>query len=279
MTCEANVYGRQLESRSCTVSSAVAWFLMSSSNSSMLGSSLEILQAEMDEKLLGGLVKDRTAQNFLAACRGDEFLVEQRLDHAAGLNAADLLDLRNRHRLLVRDDGQRLQRSQRQAASAESAPEGTLSAFRGAPASLRSGDRPRSHGSRCRVGAARYFSISAAMHSSISFAIDIRQRLSNGVDANRLSSQINDCLKQGGKIGIAHSLDLRGALISPNGPSCRRKIAFSRVSSSSARNAVINAAPAVDRRQDLRQRDVGLEPTRSGRTGNPSSARWRTLPG
>ena len=52
-------------------------------------------------------------------------------------------------------------------------------------------------GFRCHVGSIWYFSIRAAMHSLDGFAIDIRQGLVDGVNAYRLSGQINDGFKKG----------------------------------------------------------------------------------
>src|SRR5580765_2158363 len=62
----------------------------------------EILQAEMNEEFFGGLIEDGPAQNILPAGGRNEFLVEQRFDDTAGMNAANVLDFRNRGRLLVR---------------------------------------------------------------------------------------------------------------------------------------------------------------------------------
>ena len=77
-----------------------------SSNSFSDGSSLKILQAELDQELLGGLVQDRLADHVLAAGRGDQLAVQQRLQDAGALHAADLHDLRRGHRLLVGDHRQ-----------------------------------------------------------------------------------------------------------------------------------------------------------------------------
>ena len=40
--------------------------------------------------------------------------------------------------------------------------------------------------------------------------IDVGQRLPDSVKGYRFTCQVNDRFKQGGKIGIAHNLDLRG---------------------------------------------------------------------
>src|SRR5438874_1661859 len=64
----------------------------------------EILQPEVDEKLFCSFVENRPAEDFLSAGRRDEFLIEKCLDDAAGVYAANLLDLGHCDRLLVSDD-------------------------------------------------------------------------------------------------------------------------------------------------------------------------------
>ena len=78
--------------------------------SSTFGRSAEIVQPEADQELLGGRVQERPADDLLAADDLDQMAFEQRVQHAGGVDAADLADLERRDRLLVGDDGQRLER-------------------------------------------------------------------------------------------------------------------------------------------------------------------------
>src|ERR1022692_4145866 len=80
----------------------------------LAGQTVTVHGAELHQKILGGLVEDGLADDVLAARRGDELAVEQRLQHASALHAADLHNLRRGHRLLIGNYGQRLQRRQRQ---------------------------------------------------------------------------------------------------------------------------------------------------------------------
>ena len=66
----------------------------------------------MNEKFFGGLVKDGPSENFFASGGSDELLVQERLDDAGGVDPANLLDLRNRNRLPVRNNGKGLERGQ-----------------------------------------------------------------------------------------------------------------------------------------------------------------------
>ena len=66
----------------------------------------------MNEKFFGSLVKDGTSQNLFASCGSDELLLQERLDDAGGVDPANLLNLRNRNRLPVRDNGKGLERGQ-----------------------------------------------------------------------------------------------------------------------------------------------------------------------
>jgi hypothetical protein len=78
------------------------------------GQLAQVLQAELDQELLGGLVQHRLADDVFAPGDGDQFAVQQCLEHAAALHAADLHDLRARGGLLVRDHGQGFQRRKRE---------------------------------------------------------------------------------------------------------------------------------------------------------------------
>src|SRR5436190_10890737 len=69
----------------------------------------------MNKKFPRRLIKDGSAEHFLATGSGDEFLVEERLDHTARMDAANLLNFGHSHGLLVSDDSERLERSKRQA--------------------------------------------------------------------------------------------------------------------------------------------------------------------
>src|SRR5262249_54065104 len=66
----------------------------------------QVFQSEVDKELSCRLVKDGTAEDFFAARGGDELLIEKGFDDACSLNAANLVDLRNRGRLFVGDDGE-----------------------------------------------------------------------------------------------------------------------------------------------------------------------------
>ena len=76
---------------------------------------LEVLEAEVQQELLGRAVEHRPAHDLLAAGDADQALLEQRLDDAARLHAAQLDDLGQRHRLLVGDHGERLEGLDREA--------------------------------------------------------------------------------------------------------------------------------------------------------------------
>src|SRR5579883_2486582 len=70
----------------------------------------QILQPELDQELFRGLVQHRLADDVLPPRHRDQLAVEQRLQHARALNAADFLDFRPGHRLLIGDHRQRLER-------------------------------------------------------------------------------------------------------------------------------------------------------------------------
>jgi len=60
-------------------------------------------------------VKNRPAEDFLATCGCDEFLVEKGFDHTRRVHATDFLNLGNGDGLFVCNDRKRFQRGQRQA--------------------------------------------------------------------------------------------------------------------------------------------------------------------
>src|SRR3977135_3514723 len=84
---------------------------------------MDILESKAQKKFLAGLVENRTSDDGLSASGSNEFAVKQGSDDSSGINSADFTDLRNRHRLLVGDDGERFERRKRQ-------PERRLQAFR-----------------------------------------------------------------------------------------------------------------------------------------------------
>src|SRR5207249_4205795 len=67
----------------------------------------DVPKAERDQELARGLEEIGPARRFLAAGDAHESALEQVVEHALGVHAADRVDLGTRHRLLVRDDGQR----------------------------------------------------------------------------------------------------------------------------------------------------------------------------
>src|SRR5688572_12329718 len=163
----------------------------------------------MDQEFLGGLVQNRPSKNFFSATGSDQFLVEQGLDNPGGLYAANLLYLRNRHWLLVGNDRKSFERSQgkpgwRRLRLKECTQGFVMLRFRGKAESSRNlADLNAMLGLAVLFGQCR--------DAGFDFCrIHIRQRLPYGIKANGFLGQVNDCLKQGGKIGIAHNLDLRG---------------------------------------------------------------------
>ena len=84
-------------------------------SSSMPGRSRTSVQPEMVEEFVGGAVGDRTAGRAAAAAHAHPFGLHQRVERAlGGLDAADVLDLGARHRLVVGDDRQHFERGARQ---------------------------------------------------------------------------------------------------------------------------------------------------------------------
>src|SRR5258708_3286472 len=63
----------------------------------------EVLQPEQFEELRSGFVNNRAPRRFLAAGNFDEPFFEQRFEHAASIDAAQLFYLRPRDRLPIRD--------------------------------------------------------------------------------------------------------------------------------------------------------------------------------
>ena len=55
-----------------------------------------------NQKLLGGLVQHRLADDVLAAGHGDQLAIQQRFEHAGTLHPADVLDFRAGDRLSAR---------------------------------------------------------------------------------------------------------------------------------------------------------------------------------
>ena len=80
-----------------------------SAMSSIFGQVVQVLQAEADQELLRRRVDERPAHHVLAADDLDQVPLEQRRQHARGVDAADLADLERGDRLLVGDHRQRLE--------------------------------------------------------------------------------------------------------------------------------------------------------------------------
>ena len=72
------------------------------------GQLVHIGKPEAHEEILRCAVEDRPADHRLASRRSDQTFFEKRLQHAGGVHAANLLDFRLRHRLLVGDHGEGL---------------------------------------------------------------------------------------------------------------------------------------------------------------------------
>ena len=81
--------------------------------SSTFGRSAEVVQPEPDQEFLGGRVEKRPADDLLAADDLDQVPLEQRVEHARRVDAADLGDLDRGDRLLVGDDRERFERTAR----------------------------------------------------------------------------------------------------------------------------------------------------------------------
>src|SRR5581483_4973414 len=78
------------------------------------GKLVDVLQPEADQKVFGRLVENRPPDDLLASGGRNQLARHQRAEHAAGVDPANLRDLGRSDRLLVRDDGERLERLQRQ---------------------------------------------------------------------------------------------------------------------------------------------------------------------
>src|SRR5437660_6605700 len=81
----------------------------------------DVPQPEGDQELARGLEQVGPARRFLPAGDAHESPLEQVVEHALGVHAADRIDLGARHRLLVRDDRQRFEGRARQPAPRSSA--------------------------------------------------------------------------------------------------------------------------------------------------------------
>jgi hypothetical protein len=64
-----------------------------------LGHVIQVAQAEVFEKLLGGAVQHRSPDRFALADDGDEIAFQQRLDDAINFHAADRRDIGTANRL------------------------------------------------------------------------------------------------------------------------------------------------------------------------------------
>src|SRR4030081_2063737 len=75
---------------------------------------MDILESKAQKKFLAGLVENRTANHGLSARGSNKFAIKQGSDDSSGIDSADFTDLRNRHWLLVSDNGKRFERRKRQ---------------------------------------------------------------------------------------------------------------------------------------------------------------------
>src|SRR5712692_3609560 len=71
---------------------------------------LQIAQPKPHQKFLRRLVQNRPPDHFFPSRRGNQPLVQQCADHSGSIHSANLGNLRRRHRLLIRNHRQRLQR-------------------------------------------------------------------------------------------------------------------------------------------------------------------------
>src|SRR5437016_5366286 len=71
---------------------------------------VDIAEPEAHQKILRRAIKNRPAHHRFATRRGDQALLQQSFDHASAIYAANLLNFRLRHGLLVSDDRERLER-------------------------------------------------------------------------------------------------------------------------------------------------------------------------
>src|SRR5262249_4180181 len=77
---------------------------------------VQIVQTEAHQKLRSRPVEERSSHDRLFARRRNELLLEECLDDGRGVDPSDLLDLRERNRLAVCDDRERLEGRERKAA-------------------------------------------------------------------------------------------------------------------------------------------------------------------
>ena len=82
--------------------------------SSTFGEIGQVVQAEPDQEFLRRRVDERPADDLLAADDLDQVPLEQRVQHAGGVDAADLGDLERGNRLPVGDHRERFERLDRQ---------------------------------------------------------------------------------------------------------------------------------------------------------------------
>jgi hypothetical protein len=78
-------------------------------SSSTRGSSFRSLSPKYDRNSPGRAVEQRPADHLRAPANRDQLALQQGVQHAAGIDAADRVDLGLRDRLLVRDDRERFQ--------------------------------------------------------------------------------------------------------------------------------------------------------------------------
>jgi len=76
------------------------------------GQLLKIFQAELDEEFFGRFIQDGLADDLFAAGGGDEFAIEQRLQNAGSLDAANIHNFGRGNRLFVGDHGEGFERGQ-----------------------------------------------------------------------------------------------------------------------------------------------------------------------
>src|SRR5580658_10780851 len=72
------------------------------------GQLIDVLQPKAHQEFLGRLVKNGTPDHLLPPGGGDQLAIEQRGNHAAGIDATNLVDFRNRGRLLIRSEERRV---------------------------------------------------------------------------------------------------------------------------------------------------------------------------
>ncbi len=108
------------------------------------GQVLQAVEPEANQELARGAVEERLPHHLLAPGDADQAVIEQRLEHARGRDAAQLLDLGPGDRLAIGDDGERLERRHRQLGAA-----GDLEEL--AQVALERGPRHQAHAARREV--------------------------------------------------------------------------------------------------------------------------------